>query len=114
MSLIEVKSKLTAQNQTTIPVAVRRALDLSELDQIRFVISKSGKVSIEKDVVENDDEHIDPMVVAYLDFLETDIIKNPQRLQPLKRHKSVTKLLEGVEADFDLDFDSQKKRSAKK
>lgn len=114
MSLIEVNAKLTAQNQTTVPVAVRKALNLSELDQIKFVISKSGKVALEKAVIEPEEPGEDPMVLAYLAFLEKDIISHPQRLSPLERRNEVDELLADVEVDFDLDFSDTAKLSTKK
>lgn len=114
MSLIEVNAKLTAQNQTTVPIAVRKALNLTELDQIKFVISKSGKVALEKVVDQPHQAHEDPMVLAYLAFLEKDIIAHPQRLSPLERRKEVDDLLADVEVDFDLDFSDVAKQSTKK
>jgi len=109
-----VNAKLTAQNQTTVPIAVRKALNLNELDQIKFVISKAGKVSLEKAVIESDDPGEDPMVLAYLSFLEKDIIAHPQRLSPLDRRNEVDELLADVEIDFDLDFSDTAKLSTKK
>ena len=107
MSLIEVNAKLTAQNQTTVPIAVRKALNLNELDQIKFVISKSGKVALEKAIPESHQPAEDPMVLAYLTFLEKDIVANPQRLSPLARHSEIDKLLADVEVDFDLDLNNE-------
>jgi hypothetical protein len=49
----------------------------------------------------------DPMVLAYLTFLEKDIVANPQRLSPLARHSEIDKLLADVEVDFDLDLKNE-------
>lgn len=98
MSLIETTSRLTAQNQTTIPVAVRKALGLNSNDRIKFVIMGDGKVQVAK----AEPEATDPTVAAYLKFLETDIIANPQKLSILERDTDLAAKLASVETDIEI------------
>jgi antitoxin PrlF len=98
MSLIETTSRLTAQNQTTIPVAVRKALGLNSNDRIKFVIMGDGKVELAKD----EPETSDVAVAAYLRFLEADIIANPQKLSVLERDEELAAKLASVETDIEL------------
>jgi antitoxin PrlF len=98
MSLIETTSRLTSQNQTTIPVAVRKALGLNSNDRIKFVIMGDGKVELAKDETET----ADVTVAAYLKFLEDDIIANPQKLSVLERDEELAAKLANVETDIEL------------
>ncbi len=98
MSILETSSRLTAQNQTTIPVAVRKALNLQSNDRIKFVILGDGKVEL----VKEEPAEFDATVAAYLKFLEADIIANPQKLSVLERDEALAKKLAGVETDIEL------------
>lgn len=98
MSNIENFAKLTSKSQTTLPIAVRKALSVGPEDRIVFTILEGGKVEVRK-AVEPDS---DPVIRKYLAFLERDMLDNPQKLNPI-RLTSSGNLLEGVETeDFDL------------
>jgi antitoxin PrlF len=98
--VVEVAAKLTSKNQTTIPTPVRTALGLEPLDRIKFQILPDGRVELTKDSAQ--EEEFDPMVLAFLDFIEADIIANPQMLSVLERDERLAKLLKDVELDENL------------
>lgn len=99
MSKIENFAKLTSKSQTTLPVAVRKALSVGPEDRIVFTILEGGKVEVRK--AEQSDS--DPVVRKYLAFLEADMLQSPQKLNPVQRDPSTQKLLVDVETeDFDL------------
>jgi antitoxin PrlF len=98
--VVEVSAKLTSKNQTTIPTPVRTALGLEPLDRIKFQILPDGRVELTKDSAQ--EEEFDPMVLAFLDFIEADIIANPQMLSVLERDERLAKLLKDVELDENL------------
>jgi antitoxin PrlF len=95
--VLEASAKLTSKNQTTIPTSVRTALGLEPMDRIKFQILTDGRVELIK--VSNQEDEFDPMVLAYLDFIEADILANPQMLSVLERDPELTKLLKDVEFD---------------
>lgn len=78
MSKIENFAKLTSKSQTTLPVAVRKALSVGPEDRIVFTILEGGKVEVRK--AEQSDS--DPVVRKYLAFLEADMLQTPQNLTP--------------------------------
>lgn len=96
-TLVAASAKLTAKNQTTIPSSVRAALGLEPMDRIKFDILADGRVLLSKDSAV--DEEFDPTVLAFLDFIEADIIANPQLLSVLERDEELSKLLKNVELD---------------
>lgn len=99
MTNIENFAKLTSKSQTTLPVAVRKALSVGPEDRIVFTILEGGKVEVRK--AEQSDS--DPVIRKYLAFLEADMLQNPQKLNPVQSDPSTKRLLEGVETeDFDL------------
>lgn len=99
MTNIENFAKLTSKSQTTLPIAVRKALSVGPEDRIVFTILEGGKVEVRK--AEQSDS--DPVIRKYLAFLEADMLQNPQKLNPVQRDPSTKRLLEGVETeDFDL------------
>jgi antitoxin PrlF len=95
--VLEASAKLTSKNQTTIPTSVRTALGLEPMDRIKFQILTDGRVELIK--ASNQEDEFDPMVLAYLDFIEADILANPQMLSVLERDPELTKLLKDVEFD---------------
>jgi antitoxin PrlF len=99
MSNIENIAKLTSKSQTTLPVAVRKALSVGPEDRIVFTILDGGKVEVRK----AEDSDADPVIRKYLAFLEADMLQAPQKLNPIQLDPSSKALLEGVETeDFDL------------
>ena len=100
--IVEASAKLTAKNQTTIPTSVRTALGLTPMDRIKFQILADGRVELTKASAPEEEEVFDPMVLAFLDFIEADIIANPQILSVLQRDEELSELLKDVVLDENL------------
>lgn len=99
MSSIESIAKLTSKSQTTVPIAIRKALAVGPHDQIAFTVLEGGRVEVRK--VEESDS--DPVVRRYLAFLEEDMMAHPEKLSVIQRDETIQQLLEGVETEsFDL------------
>lgn len=99
MPKIQASAKLTSKSQTTIPIAIRKALDIGPEDRIVFELLESGEVQLTK----AQQSQTDAAVSAYLQFLERDLVQNPQKLSVLQRDKRLQALLSGVQIeDFDL------------
>lgn len=94
MSEIESVDKITSKGQTTLPIAVRKALQVGPQDKISFKIS-NNVVIVEK----LQEDSIDPVVRKYLEFLEQDMLANPQQLSVLQRDNQLQTLLTGVETE---------------
>jgi antitoxin PrlF len=101
MSILESSSTVTAKGQTTIPLAVRQALGVGPGDKVRFRVLEGGQVEVVRAV---DPAETDPVVAAYLKFLESDMLAEPKKLSVLQRDPALQELLVGVEVeDFLLD-----------
>jgi antitoxin PrlF len=99
MSRIESTAKLTTKSQTTLPIAVRKALSVGPEDKIVFTIMDGGRVEVRK----ADTGQEDPVVSKYLTFLQEDMLKNPRKLSVLQRDPVLRDLLNGVETEqFEL------------
>jgi len=99
VSSIESTAKLTSKGQLTVPIAVRKALDIGPQDRVVFTVLDGGQVEVAK----VDVEHSDPIVGEYLAFLERDMRKHPEKLSVLQRDETMRELLAGVDTeDFDL------------
>jgi antitoxin PrlF len=96
--VLNVESSLTDRYQTTVPEPIRLALKLGKRDKLRYSVKPTGEVTITR--VEADE---DPAIGAFLDFLERDIQRNPQRLSSLSPAlmERVKELTQGVEVDLD-------------
>jgi antitoxin PrlF len=68
--VIEETSKITAKGQTTVPKSVRRALGVDYGGKIAFRVER-GRVTVRKCAPTT--EHDDPVLLAFLKFLEKDI-----------------------------------------
>jgi antitoxin PrlF len=96
---MESVAKLTSKNHTTLPIAVRKALDVGPHDWISSTVLEGGKVEVTK----AEDLDSDPVVRQYLAFLEEDMIAHPEQLSVIQRDDTMRKLLQGVESEsFDL------------
>ncbi|MDH5528389.1 MAG: type II toxin-antitoxin system PrlF family antitoxin [Nitrospirota bacterium] len=93
------ESTLTERYQTTIPAAVRRALNLGKHDKIRYAIQSNGKVVITRAESIEDD----PVVGNFLGFLATDMANHPERIQLLDTGlaQHIRSLVGNVEVDLD-------------
>lgn len=98
-AVLKVESTLTDRYQTTVPDAVRRALQLDKRDRLRYTLKANGVVQLSRlDASEEDD----PAIGAFLDFLAHDITANPERLaaMPTALAKRMKKLTAGVKFDL--------------
>lgn len=93
------KSTLTDRYQTTIPASVRKALNLNKQEKIKYEIRSDGSVLLSK--YHNDEN--DPVIGGFLDFLETDMKSNPQKLKPASQ-EFATKV-ESLVGSIDIDLD---------
>jgi Regulators of stationary/sporulation gene expression len=92
-------SKLTDRYQTTVPAGVRKQLKLGKGDQIRYCTEPSGRVYIE--AVRSEEE--DPVIDAFLNFVEADIKAHPDRIRAFDGalHDRLAVLTADVEVDLD-------------
>lgn len=97
--LAEEVSKLTDRYQTTVPSGVRRQLGLGKGDRIRYCVEPSGRVYIEPVRAADGDAALG----AFLDFLEADIRKHPERLTAFDGalHDRLQALVGDVAVDLD-------------
>jgi antitoxin PrlF len=102
--VLSVESTLTSRGQTTIPRSIRRALNLSSSDKVRFSLRGDGTVVISRVSV----EQRDLMVAAFLDFIEADALQHPQRVRaiPVDVIDRGRELSAGVEVDLDAPLDA--------
>jgi len=98
-ALIAAESTLTDRYQTTVPDAVRRALNLSKRDKLRYTVQADGNVLLSR-AAKTD---TDPAMDAFLGFLAKDMTRHPERLQGLDPAlmKRVQTLTAGVAVDLD-------------
>ncbi|MFW8595980.1 type II toxin-antitoxin system PrlF family antitoxin [Cribrihabitans neustonicus] len=98
-ALAQDVSKLTDRYQTTVPAGVRKQLKLGKGDQIRYCTEPSGRVYIEP--VCSDEE--DPVLGAFLDFVEADIKAHPDRIRAFDGalHDRLAALVGDVDVDLD-------------
>jgi antitoxin PrlF len=78
-ALIAAESTLTDRYQTTVPDAVRRALNLGKRDKLRYTVQPDGHVLLSR----ADGADTDPALGAFLGFLANDMTQNPEHLQGL-------------------------------
>jgi antitoxin PrlF len=92
-----VTSKLSNRAQTTIPKAVREALNLQSGDQLGYVIDRD----VVRLVKVNDGTHHDPALEPFLAMLQRDIIARPEHVVgfPAELLARVTALSVGVPVD---------------
>ena len=94
------QSELTNRNQTTLPSAVRRHLNLGIGDRINFLIEDDGRVYLEA----AQESEMDPALGRFLDILAADIEANPKRLQPLEI--AAINRIQALVGDEPVDLDS--------
>ena len=97
---IELISELTDDFQTSLPKAVCEALNLDPLDTLRFTIHPSGDVVLSR---AGPSTEMDQAVSKFLNFLDVDIARHPERLQAVDAAfpGRLRKLLGNVEIDLD-------------
>jgi len=97
--LLEEVSTITAKGQTTIPKSVRHALGVDLGGKIAFRVDGHG-VS----VIRAEQEHEDPTVDAFLEFLAIDIKRRPHALAALSVSlaERIADLTHGVSVDLSV------------
>jgi antitoxin PrlF len=78
----ELESSLTDRYQTTVPARVRKLLGLGKRDKLEWILDESGGIKVRKSQAA-EQEHIDPILDQWLDFLEKDMLEHPENLVPL-------------------------------
>ena len=72
-----IASKITAKGQTTIPNAVRQALEIDYSGRIAFSVRNGGMTVCRADSDE------DPAVESFLSFLAADLKQHPEAVKAL-------------------------------
>jgi antitoxin PrlF len=96
---LEAESTLTARYQTTVPETVRRALQLNKRDKIHYRIRANGEVVLTRAEPADGD---DPVLAAFLGFLERDLANHPERLQAVDA--GLVERLQGLIGDVEIDL----------
>lgn len=96
----ELESTLTDRYQTTVPEGVRAVLKLKKKDRIHYTIRESGEVVLTRAIP---DQHDDPVLGDFLNFLARDISQHPDRIQEMDTNlvTRIRSLVDGVEFDLD-------------
>ena len=102
--VLSVESTLTSRGQTTIPLPIRRALGLRASDKVRFSLRGDDTVVISRVSA----EQRDPMVGAFLGFIEADTRQHRQRVRaiPADVGDRARGMSAGVEIDLDAPLDA--------
>jgi antitoxin PrlF len=102
--LLEEYSTITAKGQTTVPKSVRQALGVDAGDQIAFRL-EAGGVTVHR----VDEQHTDPAIGAFLQFLAKDMQDHPDRMQQFTPEllARASALVEGVEVDLDAPIEGE-------
>jgi len=98
--LLKAESTLNGRFQTTIPVIIRKALNLELNDILHYEILETGEVILSKQT--HALEHDDPVIKHFLSFLENDIQHHPQHLKPLSKARMtrISELTKDVQYDL--------------
>ena len=102
-TILEAEANLTAQNQITIPAAIRKALGLRGGEsRVKFQIVDGGKVQVVRvDPSSKGDE--DPALKPFLKLLSKDIQQHPERIAafPPELLDQARALVRDIELDLD-------------
>ena len=100
--VIEETSKVTAKGQTTVPIAVRRALGIRSGDQIAYRLDESGVVCLVRHEAQTEDSAMD----VFLAFLSNDIKQHPQSVTAISDETAdrLRVLAAGIDVDLEGDF----------
>lgn len=100
--IVEAESTLTDHYQTTIPAAVRHALNLGKRDKIRYIIRANGEVVLAR--AEPADGE-DPALGQFLNFLARDMATHPERVQAVG--SSLAQRLRVLASTIDVALDAK-------
>src|ERR1039458_5971074 len=99
--ILEVPATITERGQTTVPVAIRKMLNLGKRGHVVFRGLADGTVVIaKKNSVDVDG---DPVIGKFLSFLASDMADQPRRIRPVSRNflDRGKALVKGVKVDLD-------------
>lgn len=93
-----LRSKITIKGQTTVPSGVRKAIGVGPGDELGYIIEGNRAV-----LVKATDDDQDEALGAYLDFLERDIRRHPERLRgiPAELVERIRALTRDTPVDLD-------------
>lgn len=96
---LRAKSRLTERSQTTIPAAIRDALNLQPGETIEYSLLADGNVIISRQT----DSQENPIVSQFLNFLEKDMKENPRHIYPVPvaLWNKINELTAGIDIDLD-------------
>lgn len=99
-AILEADSTLTERYQTTVPAAVRKALNLNKSDRIHYTMRSPGEVVITRASEEMPD---DPIMTSFLAFLEQDMQEYPGNIRPVSTETfaEAERLTAGIEVNLD-------------
>jgi antitoxin PrlF len=97
--VLEVEATITKRGQTTVPAAIRKALQVGGSGGIVYRLEDNGQVS----VVRKELAYTDPVIGNFLSFLAADMMARPEALRPVTAEwlDGLKQLIEGVEFDMD-------------
>lgn len=72
-----LRSKITIKGQTTVPSGVRKAIGVGPGDELGYIIEGDRAILVKA----TDDGEQDEALGAFLNFLEQDIRRSPERLR---------------------------------
>ncbi len=103
MANLEEFSTVTTKGQTTLPKAVRQALQLNAGDKVRF------RVEGDAVVLSRAEEKPDPAMLSFLDFLARDVAAHPETVQALTPalKARLDELVAGVDDDPGQDIEGE-------
>lgn len=93
-----IESVITAKSQTTLPSGVRKALGIGPGDRLAYIVDGNRAVIMKANI-----DAEDPVIGAFLGFLERDLLAHPERLGELspelvERARALTK---DIKVDLD-------------
>jgi antitoxin PrlF len=94
-----IESVITAKSQTTLPSGVRKALGVGPGDRLAYIVEGDRAV-----IMKSGAEGQDPVVDAFLGFLERDMVAHPERLGGLT--PELLQRLRGLIGDAEVDPDA--------
>ena len=102
-SLLITESTLTDRYQTTVPDAVRKTLQLSKREKIRYTIQLDGNVLLSR--VNQDEDGL--TLGNFLTFLANDTQTNPQRLETAtpEQISRIQHFVDNIEVNLDMSLD---------
>ena len=99
-SVLVSESTLTDRYQTTVPDAVRKALQLGKREKILYTIQPNGKVLLSR----ADQDESDPVLTSFLAFLASDLQHNPRRIRAVSLE--LVSRIQDLVGNIDIDLDA--------